>query len=208
MWIKDLWDRILANFKKEGDTPVEEPVMELKPENAPEPVPERKTSDEMIIEMAQSVSSDRTEADAAAGEEPADEAERSAAWEIHEDTDPADAAEEAENGAGKLATELAHRIPGGPDKAVYLACDTDKREVRTAAGALAESLKEKGINAQAGRPAAGDEAYEALLASDAVVVVETMNVSGALALKDLLGVCERNSLPVLGCVTLTDVSKY
>ena len=70
--------------------------MELKPENAPEPVPERKTSDEMIIEMAQSVSSDRTEADAAAGEEPADEAERSAAWEIHEDTDPADAAEEAE----------------------------------------------------------------------------------------------------------------
>ena len=120
----------------------------------------------------------------------------------------ADAAEEAENGAGKLATELAHRIPGGPDKAVYLACDTDKREVRTAAGALAESLKEKGINAQAGRPAAGDEAYEALLASDAVVVVETMNVSGALALKDLLGVCERNSLPVLGCVTLTDVSKY
>ena len=120
----------------------------------------------------------------------------------------ADAAEEAENGAGKLAAELAHRIPGGPDKAVYLACDTDKREVRTAAGALAESLKEKGINAQAGRPAAGDEAYEALLASDAVVVVETMNVSGALALKDLLGVCERNSLPVLGCVTLTDVSKY
>ena len=96
MWIKDLWDRILANFKKEGDTPVEEPVMELKPENAPEPVPERKTSDEMIIEMAQSVSSDWTEADAAAGEEPADEAERSAAWEIHEDTDPADAAEEAE----------------------------------------------------------------------------------------------------------------
>ena len=69
-------------------------------------------------------------------------------------------------------------------------------------------LSDLGINAQAGRPAAGDEAYEALLASDAVVVVETMNVSGALALKDLLGVCERNSLPVLGCVTLTDVSKY
>lgn len=119
----------------------------------------------------------------------------------------AGAAEEAETGAGKLAAELAHRIPGGPDKTVYLACDTDKREVRTAAGALAESLKERGIGAQAGRPA-GDETYEALLASDAVVVVETMNISSALALKDLLGICERNSLPVLGCVTLTDVSKY
>ena len=40
MWIRDFWNR--------------EPVMELTAQEAPEPVPERKTSDEMIIEMAQS----------------------------------------------------------------------------------------------------------------------------------------------------------
>ena len=54
MWIKDWWNRMLKKFKKEESIPEAESVMELKPEEAPEPVPERKTSDEMIIEMAQS----------------------------------------------------------------------------------------------------------------------------------------------------------
>ena len=80
--------------------------------------------------------------------------------------------------------------------------------MRDAVGKLAESLTEKGIAAEAGIPAVSDEAYQALLKSDAVVAVETMNESGALALKDLLGICRRNSLPVLGCVTLTDLAKY
>ena len=52
MWIRDIWNRVLAKFRKEDSAAV--PVMELKAEEAPEPVPERKTSDEMIIEMAQS----------------------------------------------------------------------------------------------------------------------------------------------------------
>jgi len=52
MWIRDFWNRVLAKFRKEDSAAV--PVMELKAEEAPEPVPERKTSDEMIIEMAQS----------------------------------------------------------------------------------------------------------------------------------------------------------
>ena len=52
MWIRDFWNRVLAKFRKEENSSV--PVMELKAEEAPEPVPERKTSDEMIIEMAQS----------------------------------------------------------------------------------------------------------------------------------------------------------
>ena len=120
----------------------------------------------------------------------------------------------AGSGAGKLAAELAHRIGGAAggaaetDRTVFLAYDRDRKEVRDAVGKLAESLTEKGIAAEAGIPAVSDEAYQALLKSDAVVAVETMNESGALALKDLLGICRRNSLPVLGCVTLTDLAKY
>ena len=58
MWIKDWWNRMMKKFKKEDSIPEAESVMELKPEEAPEPVPERKTSDEMIIEMAQSARND------------------------------------------------------------------------------------------------------------------------------------------------------
>lgn len=120
----------------------------------------------------------------------------------------ADAACEAADGAGKLAAELAHRITGNDGRSVFLAYDTDKRDVRTAVAALAESLADKGVPAMSGNPKSSDEAYQELLGSAAAVVVETMNESGAIALKDILGVCRRNSLPVLGCVTLTDISKY
>lgn len=53
MSIKDLWNRLLARFRKKEDPAESAPVMELVPEEAPEPVPERKTSDEVIIEMAE-----------------------------------------------------------------------------------------------------------------------------------------------------------
>ena len=80
--------------------------------------------------------------------------------------------------------------------------------MRDAVRKLAESLGENGILAESGIPAVNDEAYRALLKAGAVVAVETMNESGVLALKDILGTCRRNSLPVLGCVTLTDTAKY
>lgn len=54
MWIKDWWDRMRRLFKKEETVHKTENVMELKPDQAPEPVPDRKTSDEMIEEMAES----------------------------------------------------------------------------------------------------------------------------------------------------------
>ena len=68
MWIRDFWNRVLAKFRKEDNSSV--PVMELKAEEAPEPVPERKTSDEMIIEMAQSAAEPEVKS-----EEPKAEAE-------------------------------------------------------------------------------------------------------------------------------------
>lgn len=73
MWIRDFWNRVLAKFRKEDSAAV--PVMELKAEEAPEPVPERKTSDEMIIEMAQSTVEPAQPADRVIEEEPETEAE-------------------------------------------------------------------------------------------------------------------------------------
>lgn len=58
MNIRDWWNRLLSKFSKKdsdenaGQDPVQ--AMELIAEEAPEPVPERKTSDEMIEEMAES----------------------------------------------------------------------------------------------------------------------------------------------------------
>lgn len=71
MWIRDFWNRVLAKFRnKDG---ISEPVMELKAEQAPEPVPERKTSDEMIVEMAESASEPVKPDDRGTGTEPAAE---------------------------------------------------------------------------------------------------------------------------------------
>ena len=95
MWIKDWWNRMMKKFKKEDSIPEAESVMELKPEEAPEPVPERKTSDEMIIEMAQSARNDlsRTsekpdEPEAAAQEDTPSEAKPEEPCEVEEPDEP------------------------------------------------------------------------------------------------------------------------
>ena len=97
MWIKDWWNRMMKKFKKEDSIPEAESVMELKPEEAPEPVPERKTSDEMIIEMAQSARNDlsRTsekpdEPEAAAQEDTPSEAKPEEPCEAEEPDEPYD----------------------------------------------------------------------------------------------------------------------
>ena len=97
MWIKDWWNRMMKKFKKEDSIPEAESVMELKPEEAPEPVPERKTSDEMIIEMAQSARNDlsRTsektdEPEAAAQEDTPSEAKPEEPCEVEEPDEPYD----------------------------------------------------------------------------------------------------------------------
>ena len=54
MMIKDWWDRFMRKLKGKKGGVDTEPVMSLEPSEAPEPVPERKTSDEVIIAMAES----------------------------------------------------------------------------------------------------------------------------------------------------------
>ena len=50
-------------------------------------------------------------------------------------------------------------------------------------------------------PAASSEAETAL-------IVAALNVSRAGSIKNIKGICQRNQIPVLGCITLIDASKY
>ena len=94
MWIRDFWNRVLAKFRnKDG---ISEPVMELKAEQAPEPVPERKTSDEMIVEMAQSASEPDMPDDRGTGTEPQAGEEHAAETEPETEMQPEIEAEEDE----------------------------------------------------------------------------------------------------------------
>ena len=92
---------MMKKFKKEESIPEAESVMELKPEEAPEPVPERKTSDEMIEEMAQSAISGSaaipekshnpealTEEETAQGADPAGPEETADPEELYEPEEP------------------------------------------------------------------------------------------------------------------------
>ena len=102
MWIRNFWNRVLAKFKKEDSASA--PVMELKAEEAPEPVPERKTSDEMIIEMAQSAAEPAPPEDRAAEERPEAESEpedRAAAEEPETEAEPEKEAEPEEEAEEK-----------------------------------------------------------------------------------------------------------
>ena len=53
MGMKDWWKRLLARFSREEEVREDEQVVELVPAPAPEPEPEQKTSDELILQMAE-----------------------------------------------------------------------------------------------------------------------------------------------------------
>lgn len=80
MSIKGLWYRLTAKFRKNRASSEEAHVMELVPDQAPEPVPDRKTSDEMIVEMAEKAGA-APEAAEKAGSVPEAEKEAEAASE-------------------------------------------------------------------------------------------------------------------------------
>ena len=70
MGMKDWWKRLLARFSKE-EVREDEQVVELVPAPAPEPEPEQKTSDELILQMAEAqADAGRSEMQDAGSEEP------------------------------------------------------------------------------------------------------------------------------------------
>ena len=114
MWIKDWWNRMLKKFKKDENISEAESVMELKSEEAPEPVPERKTSDEMIVTMAESARQDRD----SEPEEPNDSEDPAEPEEPNDSEDPVESEESYEK-EGPEAAEDPFDIedPADPDPA-------------------------------------------------------------------------------------------
>lgn len=71
MGMKDWWKRLLARFSREEEVREDEQVVELVPAPAPEPEPEQKTSDELILQMAEAqADAGRSEMQDAGSEEP------------------------------------------------------------------------------------------------------------------------------------------
>lgn len=120
----------------------------------------------------------------------------------------AKASETTESGAALLSAELERRIPGKEKSRLYIAYDCDTQSVKSAMDALAKQLSGESLTAAAGNPGASDAEGRELLKCDAVVIAETLNVSGKKMLRNLTEVCKRNGIPILGCVTLFDAAKY
>ena len=87
MNIKEWWDRMLAKFWETDVNTDSEGTMELVAEQAPEPVPERKTSDEMIVQMADSTLEGDSERITDAAEEDGEERMEEPVPECEDETD-------------------------------------------------------------------------------------------------------------------------
>ena len=119
-----------------------------------------------------------------------------------------DAAESVERGGKVLAYELSRRLGSSEEKKVFLAYDCNRSEVRETVESLAEFLKGQGFAAAAGMPITNEMDFQDLLNAETALIVTTLNTSRAGSVKNIKGICQRNQIPVLGCVTLVDASKY
>ena len=118
------------------------------------------------------------------------------------------AAQITESGAAPLYAELEKRMSGMENRQVYLTCDCTQEKVRKSVAALAEILTDEKITVVAGDPRDSEKDRKELLGSGLVVMAEVLGGSDKKDFLDLLAICRRNELPVLGCVTLLDISRY
>ena len=118
------------------------------------------------------------------------------------------AAQTPEKGAELLAAELGRKLAKSNYSRIYIAYDCDKENVSRAAQTLVNALGGENLAVETGNPLREEKAYHALLGSDAVILAETLGKSQKSGLKELIGVCRRNEIPILGCVTLIDPANY
>lgn len=112
------------------------------------------------------------------------------------------------NGGLLLKTELERRFAGKEGRRVYIAYDWNNEKAAASMNKLAGELTDANMTVTAGNPVASEADCQQLLRSDAVVVAETLNVSAKKTLKEVMEICRRNGIQVLGCVTLFDAAKY
>lgn len=118
------------------------------------------------------------------------------------------AAASAEKGAELLEAELGRRLSREKSGSLFIAYDCEEQRVRSTVDVLAGKLSGDSLKVETGNPLGDDGAYQKLLASDSVIIAETLNRSGKKPLKELTETCRRNGIKVLGCVTLIDAQNY
>ena len=118
------------------------------------------------------------------------------------------AAQITKDGAAPLYAELEKRLAGAQNRQVYLTCDCAQKKARRNVAALAEILTDERIKVVAGDPRDSEKDRKELLESGLVVMAEVLGESDKKDFLDLLAICRRNDLPVLGCVTLLDIARY
>jgi hypothetical protein len=120
----------------------------------------------------------------------------------------ADSADSVDRGGKVLAYELRRRFGGSDQKKVFIAYDCDRTEIRETVDRLVDFLKGQGIAASAGMPITNEMDFQDLLGAETALIATTLNTSTAGSIKNTKGICQRNQIPVLGCITLLDASKY
>ena len=117
------------------------------------------------------------------------------------------AAQVTEDGAAPLYAELEKRAAGSGKMQVYLTCDWADEKARGSVGTLAGILSDETMTVIAGDPRDSEKDYKELLGSDIVVMAEVLCGSAKKDFRDILEICRRNELPVLGCITLLDPAR-
>ncbi|MBQ8052735.1 MAG: hypothetical protein IJ198_02860 [Lachnospiraceae bacterium] len=117
------------------------------------------------------------------------------------------AAKITKDGAAPLYAELEKKMAGAQNRQVYLTCDCAQKKARQNIAALAETLTDERIKVIAGDPRDSEKDRKELLESGLVVMAEVLGESNKKDFLDLLAICRRNELPVLGCVTILDTER-
>lgn len=107
-----------------------------------------------------------------------------------------------------LTAETCRRLEKLGARSLYIASESSNKAVISAIEELADLLERSGISIALGSPISDSTDYREFLKADAVLSVEELNKSKKSCLKDLISVCKRNQLPIIGCAAFADANNY
>ena len=107
-----------------------------------------------------------------------------------------------------LTAETCRRLEKLGARSLYIASESSNKAVISAIEELADLLERSGISIALGSPMSDSTDYREFLKADAVLTVEELNKSKKSCLKDLISVCKRNQLPIIGCAVFADANNY
>ena len=107
-----------------------------------------------------------------------------------------------------LTAETCRRLEKLGARSLYIASESSNKAVISAIEELADLLERSGISIALRSPMSHSTDYREFLKADAVLTVEELNKSKKSCLKDLISVCKRNQLPIIGCAVFADANNY